>query len=90
MAVKQLKSKKSYTILLDEKATLLKPVVITAKKLKDKIVIFGNRIYNCGNYEPDTVYSGRSVALFIDIRNLPKPSSFQTYLKKASLFIFQE
>jgi len=89
MAVNQLDSKKNYTILLDEKATLLKPIVITAKKLKDKTVIFGNRNYTAGNYEPDTVYSGRSVALLIDIKNLPKQSALPIYLKRASLAIFR-
>ena len=89
MAVNLLESKKDYTVFLTEKATLLKPVVITAKKLKDKTVIFGNKNYTGGNYEPDTIYAGRAIALLIDIKNLPKQSSFPIYLKKANLCIFR-
>jgi hypothetical protein len=88
MPVNMLESKKEYTILLSEKATLLKPVIITAKMAKDKYFELGNKTYDSGNYEPDTTYAGRSVALLIDNKNFPKGISFPVYIKKAKLCIF--
>lgn len=84
-----LESKKNFTVFLKEKVTILKPVIITARLRKDKLIEIGNRIYDGGNYEPDTTYAGRSVALLIDNKNFPKGLSFPVYIKKASLYIFK-
>jgi hypothetical protein len=86
--VNQLKSNEKYTISLIEKATILKPVIITSK-VKNKLIEVGNRVCHNGNYQPDTTYAGRSVALLIDIKNLPDPSSHPVYLNKANLYIFK-
>ena len=83
-----LKSDEKYTISLNEKTTLLKPVIITAK-VTDKLIEAGNRVCHNGNYQPDTTYAGRSVALLIDIKNLPDQSSHPVYLNKANLYIFR-
>src|ERR1035437_2754328 len=66
LAVSGLESKKDYTIYLNEKTTVLKTFVVTAKKLKAKNIDSGNKTYIMGNYEPDTLYAGRAVALLID------------------------
>lgn len=89
MPVSLLKSNKDYTILLSEKITILNPVIITAKRFKDKTIELGNKNHTYGNYEPDTVYAGRAVALLIDTKNILKRSSLPIYLKKASLCIFR-
>jgi len=89
ISINQLESRKEFTIYLNEKATLLSTVIITAKKIKYKKIELGNRVYTSGNYEPDTTYAGRSVALLIDTRNIPTQKSFPVYLKKASLRIFR-
>jgi len=83
-----LNSNENYTIILNEKATILKPVLITAK-VTDKLTEVGNRVCHNGNYQPDTTYAGRSVALLIDIKNLPDPSSHPVFLSKANLYIFK-
>jgi hypothetical protein len=84
-----LESKKEFTIFLKEKVTILSPVTITAKLRKDKSIELGNRTYDGGNYEPDTTYAGRSVALLIDNKNFPKGLSFPVFIKKANLYIFK-
>jgi hypothetical protein len=89
ISVNQLESRKEFTVYLNEKATLLSTVIITAKKIKYKKIELGNRVYTSGNYEPDTTYAGRSVALLIDTKNIPNQKSFPVYLKKASLCIFR-
>ena len=89
ISVNQLESRKEFTVFLNEKATLLSTVIITAKKIKYKKIELGNRVYTSGNYEPDTTYAGRSVALLIDTKNIPTQKSFPVYLKKASLCIFK-
>jgi len=89
ISINQLESRKEFTIYLNEKATLLSTVIITAKKIKYKKIELGNRVYTSGNYEPDTTYAGRSVALLIDTKNIPNQKSFPVYLKKASLCIFR-
>lgn len=78
----------NYTINLNEKTILLKPVIITAN-VKDKLIEIGNRICHNGNYQPDTTYAGRSVALLIDIKNQPEQSSHPVFLNKAKLYIFR-
>jgi len=78
----------NYTISLNEKTTILKPVIIIAN-VKDKLIEIGNRVYHNGNYQPDTTYAGRSVALLIDIKNLPEQSSHPVFLNKAKLYIFR-
>jgi hypothetical protein len=78
----------NYTISLNEKTTLLKPVIITSK-VKGKLIEIGNKVCYNGNYQPDTTYAGRSVALLIDIPNLPEQSSHPVYLKKAKLYIYR-
>ena len=83
-----LNSNENYTINLNEKTILLKPVLITAN-VKDKLIEFGNRVCHNGNYQPDTTYAGRSVALLIDIKNLPEQSSHPVFLNKAKLYIFR-
>jgi hypothetical protein len=88
MALNLLESKKNYAVFLNEKATILTPVIVTAK-VKEKTVELGNKNYYGGNYEPDTTYAGRSVALLIDLKDVPKQSSFPIYIKKASLNIFR-
>lgn len=87
LAVSSLESKKEYTVYLNERATLLQSVLITGKKLKGKDIEVGNRSYYAGNYEPDTTYAGRAVALLIDGKNLPQGISFPVYVKKAKLLI---
>ena len=89
ISILQLESKKEFTVYLNEKATLLSTVIITAKKIKYKKIELGNSVYTSGNYEPDTTYAGRSVALLIDTKNIPTQKSFPVYLKKASLRIFR-
>jgi len=89
ISINLLESRKEFTVYLNEKATLLSTVIITAKKIKYKKIELGNRVYTSGNYEPDTTYAGRSVALLIDTRNIPTQKSFPVYLKKASLRIFR-
>ena len=89
LSVKELESKKEYTIYLNKKATLLSAVIITAKKIKYKKIELGNSVNTNGNYEPDTTYAGRSVALLIDTKNIPNQKSFPVYLKKASLYIYK-
>jgi len=66
ISINQLESRKEFTVYLNEKATLLSTVIITAKKIKYKKIELGNKVYTSGNYEPDTTYAGRSVALLID------------------------
>jgi len=83
-----LESNEKYTITLNEKVTILKQVTVIAK-VTDKLVEVGNKTCHNGNYQPDTTYAGRSVALLIDIRNLPDPSSHPVFLSKANLFIFK-
>jgi len=89
LSINPLVSKKKYTVYLNEKATLLSTVLITAKMVKLKKIELGNRAYTSGNYEPDTTYAGRSMALLIDTRNVPIQNSSPVYLKKASLCIFR-
>ena len=89
LEVNLLDAKKEYTVYLNEKATILKPVVITAKKIKEKLVNLGNSTSYGGNYEPDTTYAGRAVALLIDNKSFPKGSSFPVMVKKATLYIFR-
>jgi hypothetical protein len=89
LAVNPLEAKKDYTVYLSEKATILKSVVITAKRKKEKLVNLGNFTSYGGNYEPDTTYAGRAVALLIDNKSFPKGSSFPVYVKKATLCIFR-
>jgi hypothetical protein len=89
LAVSSLESKKDYTIYLNERVTLLQSVIITAKKIKDKDIDVGNRTYYGGNYEPDTTYAGRAVALLIDSKNFPEGTSFPVYVKKAKLLILR-
>ena len=81
--------KKDYIIYLSEKATLLQSVIITAKKLKDKDIDIGNKTYYAGNYEPDTTYAGRAVAVLIDGKNFPEGTKFPVYVKKAKLCILR-
>jgi len=89
MALSILETRKDYTILLNEKATILGPVVILAKKLREKLVVLGNRSYDGGNYEPDTTYAGRAVALLITNKDFSKKSVVPIYLRKANLAIFR-
>ena len=88
-AVNPLEAKKDYTIYLNEKATLLQSVVITAKRKKERLINLGNSTSYGGNYEPDTTYAGRAVALLIDNKNFPKGSSFPVLVRKATLYIFR-
>jgi hypothetical protein len=89
LAVNSLESKKDYTIYLNERVTILQSVTISAKKIKDKDINVGNSSYYGGNYEPDTTYAGRAVALLIDGKNFPAGTSFPVYVKKAKLLILR-
>jgi len=89
LAANPLESKKEYTIYLNVKETILKQVLVTAKRLKEKLIILGNTSFNQGNYEPDTIYSGRAVSLLIDTRSFRKGITFPFMVKKAGLYIFQ-
>lgn len=88
MPINILNSNENYTITLSEKATLLKPVTITAK-VADKLIEVGNKVCYGGNYQPDTTYAGRSVALLIDIKNLPELSLHPVFINQAKLYIFK-
>lgn len=89
LAANPLEPKKEYTIYLSEKAIILNPVVVTAKKIKERLFELGNSISDAGNYEPDTVYAGRAVSLLIDTMCFKKGLTFPFVVKKASLYIFQ-
>lgn len=89
LAVNLLEPKKNYTVYLNEKATLLQSVLITAKRKKEKLIILGNSTSYGGNYEPDTTYAGRAVALLIDNKSFPKGSAFPVNVRKATLYIFR-
>ena len=49
LSINQLETKNELTIYLNEKATLLSTVIITAKKIKYKKIVLGNRVYTNGN-----------------------------------------
>jgi hypothetical protein len=87
--VNSLESKKEYTIYLNEKTTVLKTFVVTAKKLKAKNIDSGNKTWVMGNYEPDTLYAGRAVSLLIDGKDFPVGTTFPVYVKKAKLYIYR-
>ena len=88
VSLRQLVSGKEYSVSLTEKATLLQPVLVTAKRLKVRTIVLGNKNYDSGNYEPDTVYAGRAVALLIDPTTLLNHSTVPSYFKKAKLYIY--
>ena len=77
------------TIYLEEKAILLKSVVVTTKKLREKLFELGNSDYYTGNYEPDTTYAGRAITLLIDARSFKRDITFPLMVKKASLYIYK-
>ena len=89
LAANPLESKKEYTIYLNEKAIILNSVVVTAKRVKEKLITLGNTSFNQGNYEPDTIYAGRAVSLLIDTRSFKRGITFPFMVKKAALYIFQ-
>ena len=89
LAAKTLESKKKYTVYLNEKAIILNSVVITAKRIKEKLIKLGNISFDQGNYEPDTIYAGRAVSLLIDGKSFKKGLTFPVMVKKAALYIFQ-
>jgi hypothetical protein len=88
LAAKTLESKKKYTVYLNEKAIILNSVVITAKRIKEKLIKLGNISFDQGNYEPDTIYAGRAVSLLIDGKSFKGELTFPVIVKKATLYIF--
>lgn len=76
------------TVLLNEKVYTLNEVLVSETKEKNKIFEAGNRSYNGGVLEIDTVYSGRSLALLINPAS-QKGLQFPVYLQKASLRILR-
>jgi hypothetical protein len=88
VSLRQLASGKEYPISLTEKTTLLQTILVTAKKLKVRTIKLGNKNCDSGNYEPDTVYAGRAVALLIDTKTLLNLSTFPAYIKNAKLYIY--
>ena len=86
-----LAQKKQITIYLAEKATVLETVTITERKEKNKIFEIGNRGFNGGVMETDTLYAGRSMALLIENdQSLSKKGfSFPVYLEKARIRILR-
>lgn len=75
-------------VFLNEKVTLLKEVLIEGSREKRKIYEIGNRSFNGGVLEPDTIYAGRSIALLID-KTKQENLQFPLYIEKASLRILR-
>ena len=84
-----LHAKKDIVIYLKEKTGLLQPVIVSSKKEKDKLFDLGNGASRGGVYEPDTTYSGRSIALLIDDKNEPAGKKFPVFIEQAKLRIFR-
>ncbi|MET0637468.1 MAG: serine hydrolase [Chitinophagaceae bacterium] len=64
-------------VRLDEKITLLKPVVVSTSKLTPIRVTVGSTAVTGGVYEPDTIYSGRTIAVLIDTGGLYHRKGFR-------------
>jgi len=77
---------KNLTVYLDKKIIALKPLIISSVKPVYKTIESGNRSWQGGTFEPDTVYSGRSVALLV---NDEPGSNLPLYVEKARLRIFR-
>jgi CubicO group peptidase (beta-lactamase class C family) len=89
IAVKFLEQGKELAISLNPKITLLQAVIIPTKRESDKTLELGSRVYKTGEYEPDTTYAGRSMAILIDGKSFPKGATFPVYLEQASLRIYR-
>lgn len=87
LAVKDLEPGRGLTIYLDDKTIMQWPVILTASDNKHKDFEIGNFEHTVSIYEPDTVYTGRAIALLIDKKNFPKGAGFPVYVKKAALYI---
>jgi len=76
----------NFKVYLDKKIIALKPVIISSVKPVYKTIESGNRSWQGGTFEPDTVYSGRSVALLV---NDEPGNNLPLYVEKARLRIFR-
>jgi hypothetical protein len=74
-------------VFLDEKLTMLNEVLIEGSKEKRRIYEVGNRSFNGGVLEPDTIYAGRAIALLINSRK--HDFQFPLYLENANLRILR-
>jgi CubicO group peptidase (beta-lactamase class C family) len=79
------------TVFLFEKTTLLKTVVISEKRQRNKTFELGNSLFKGGVIVTDTTYAGRSVSLLIENKQpyFQKDLTFPVYLEKARLRIFK-
>jgi hypothetical protein len=82
-------TKQSISIELKEETVQLNEVTVISKKEKNKIFELGNRIFNGGVIQSDTIYAGVSMALLIENNPIQKEFSFPVYLEKARLRIFR-
>jgi hypothetical protein len=76
------------TVVLVEKVTVLKDVVVVDRREKTKAFELGNTHFNSGEMEPDTTYSGRSVALLIDTIS-KEGNCFPLSVEKVNLRIYR-
>ncbi len=74
-------------VFLHPKKMDLNTVVINDKKGKVKHFRIGNGETTNGDYEPDTLYSGRSVALLIKPSLKNRKKQFPAYIDKAKMWI---
>ena len=76
-------------LILDGKIKTLRPAFVSTIKTRPKTITLGNRDVTGGEYEPDTVYSGRSIAILIDTAGLSKKIRFPVYAGLARLKILR-
>jgi serine beta-lactamase-like protein LACTB len=91
ISISFLTTKKFHTIYLSEKATMLEAITVTSKRQKNREFQLGNRSFNGGVIQCDTLYSGRSMALLIesDEALTKKGFVFPVYLEKARIKILK-
>jgi CubicO group peptidase (beta-lactamase class C family) len=82
---------KATVIYLNEKRTMLQPVVVSSNKKKEKLTSLGNMAFNGGILEVDTNYCGRSIALLIDTNRIKHKGKqiLPAYLEMARIRILR-
>ncbi|RYY62985.1 MAG: hypothetical protein EOO05_00690 [Chitinophagaceae bacterium] len=87
--LRQIQENKQLELLLDGKIKTLRTAFVSTSKRKPVRKTLGNHDVTGGEYEPDTVYSGRSIALLVDSMAVSGKMKYPLYVGQAKLKILR-